>query len=300
MTTVIAILARDEEADLPRCLDSAAALVDDVLVIDTGSTDDTIAVARGRGADVLERPWVNFAHNRTELLAEASRRCDRILMLDADMSVDEGGTLPDGDADCYMATLGFGRLRYRLPFLVAAGKPWRYKGSTHSYLACDEPIVREDTDTFTVTHFGAGSGRDKLERDRDLLSPEANPRSIFYLAQTYRDLGEYDKAISLYMARAALGGWQEEVFYSLYQAGALLCAHRSFAQGAPLLIEAWKLRPGRAEPLRALGYSAHGVADKLPLSTDSLFVNTAAYKVTTPGQHERKWAMVKRAQELPE
>jgi len=278
VSSVLALIARDEQETLPRCLDSAAPLVDRILVIDTGSRDETIRVAREHGAEVLERPWRNFEHNRSELLAEASQRCERILMLDADMRIDEGGELPADEADCYMARLAYKGLRYRLPFLIRSSRPWRYRGAAHSYLDCPEPATRVNTDTFTVTHFGPGATREKLERDLELLQGDAQPRSIFYLAQTYRDLGMVDEAIRHYRARAALGGWDEEVFYSLYQAGCLLCKHRSFASGAPLLLEAWKMRPSRAEPLRALSAASSGVADKIPYPDDTLFVHDGAYR----------------------
>lgn len=278
MTVCAAILARDEQDALPRCLASAALLIDEALVIDTGSTDDTTAVAREHGAFVLDRPWVNFAHNRTELLQEAAKRADRILMLDADMAVDPGGSLPDDEADCHMATLRFGSLRYRLPFLISSRKPWRYKGAAHAYLDSPEPVQTVNTDAFAVTHFGPGCTTEKLERDLELLKAEADPRSLFYLAQTHRDLGHIDDAVAHYRARAMLAGFDEERFYSLYQAGALLCRYRSFAEGAPLLLEAWQMRPTRAEPLRALAYAANGVADKIPPPDDLLFIEEAAYR----------------------
>jgi tetratricopeptide (TPR) repeat protein len=286
------VIARDEAETLPRCLESVEELVDAALVIDTGSEDDTVEVARSHGAHVLERRWHNFAHNRTELLIEAGNHGDRILMLDADMVVDAGGTLPDQDADVLMAAMRFGSLRYRLPFLVAASKPWRYEGAAHAYLTCDEPATRADTDAFTVTHFGAGATREKIERDLELLQAEVgSPRSLFYLAQSYKDLGQWDQAIRHYRARAALAGWDEERWYALYQAGALLCRYVSFAEGAPLLLEAWRMRPHRAEPLRALGHSAHGVADKIPLPTDSLFVDERAYKTDAGLEHDDGWML---------
>ena len=60
---------------------------------------------------------------------------------------------------------------------------------------------------------------------RAALRAETNPfllaRYRFYLAQSYRDFGELDKALEHYLARAELGFWQEEVFISLYSAASL-------------------------------------------------------------------------------
>ena len=48
-----------------------------------------------------------------------------------------------------------------------------------------------------------------------------NRRYVFYLAQSYRDAGEREVALVQYDRRAAMGGWDEEVWYSLYQSALL-------------------------------------------------------------------------------
>ena len=108
------------------------------------------------------------------------------------------------------------------------------------------------------------------------------------MALTLRDLGETDAAIAAFQQRVALGGWDQEVFYSLYQIGLLL---RTQDQNSAIiqLLTAWNFRPTRAEPLlelarihRQLGqyalcelYASTGL--ELPPSTDSAFVHTEAY-----------------------
>jgi tetratricopeptide (TPR) repeat protein len=104
-----------------------------------------------------------------------------------------------------------------------------------------------------------GTRPEKFERDLRLLSEELepdphNPGTTFYLAQTLRDLGRPEEAIDVYRLRAWMGGWEEEVFYSLYQLGALSarCGHHDQAVSA--LFEAWSHSPHRAEPLYALAW----------------------------------------------
>jgi tetratricopeptide (TPR) repeat protein len=79
-----------------------------------------------------------------------------------------------------------------------------------------------------------------------------NGRNVFYLAQTYRDLGETARAIELYQRRAALGGWAEEAFYSLYQVGVLRERLGDWDAAVPALIAAWNYRSSRIEPLYQL------------------------------------------------
>ncbi len=279
MKTIAAIMVKNQSNLLDHCLASIDKLVDDIFVADTGSTDDTIETALAWGADVERVQWDGWSKTRNKVLAFARERADRILLLDADYTVE--GALPEyvvEYADCYCAMLHNGNLSYRLPFLVNARKPWEYRGAVHEALCCDEPYSTQDTDLFTVTHHGVTGGR--LEDDKRLLerAGAADTRNLFYLAQTYRDLGDWQSAIACYKARAELGGYDEERYIALYQAGCLCCAHRSFDEGQELLMQAWRLRPTRAESLRALAFCAMDVADRIPFPEgDALFIEPGAY-----------------------
>jgi predicted GH43/DUF377 family glycosyl hydrolase len=81
-----------------------------------------------------------------------------------------------------------------------------------------------------------------------LTADPENRRSVFYLAQTYRDLGRRALAIEHYRRRVELGGWDEEVFYAQLQEGTLI-AQDDLEAGTPVLLAAWERRPTRAEPL---------------------------------------------------
>ena len=79
----LCLIAKNEEALLPGCLQSVQGQVDDIVLVDTGSTDRTMAIAREAGATVLERPWDDdFSAPRN--LAARHATGDWILMLDAD------------------------------------------------------------------------------------------------------------------------------------------------------------------------------------------------------------------------
>ena len=59
----VVVLTRDEEVNIARCLDSVA-WAGQVIVVDCGSTDDTVPIARSHGADVVEQPWLGFSGQR--------------------------------------------------------------------------------------------------------------------------------------------------------------------------------------------------------------------------------------------
>ena len=81
----VIVLTSNEEKHLPGCLASIAGLASHVLVVDSGSTDRTVELARAAGAEVVHRPFTGFASQRNAALELA--RQPWILMLDADERV---------------------------------------------------------------------------------------------------------------------------------------------------------------------------------------------------------------------
>jgi tetratricopeptide (TPR) repeat protein len=83
MMISLCMIVRDEAATLARTLESAQGIVDEIVVVDTGSVDDTVAIAQSFGAKVHSFAWVNdFAAARNESLRHATG--DWVLVLDAD------------------------------------------------------------------------------------------------------------------------------------------------------------------------------------------------------------------------
>jgi len=84
----LTMIVRDEEANLAPCLESAAGLFEEIVVVDTGSTDRTAEVARSHGARVVSFPWVDdFSAARNAALDHATGRF--AFWLDADDRIDE-------------------------------------------------------------------------------------------------------------------------------------------------------------------------------------------------------------------
>ncbi len=86
-TLALSMIVRDAAAMLPVCLESARGAVDEMVIADTGSADDTINVAKQLGARVVSIPWTNnFAEARNRALLEV--KSDWVLALDADELLD--------------------------------------------------------------------------------------------------------------------------------------------------------------------------------------------------------------------
>jgi glycosyltransferase involved in cell wall biosynthesis len=79
----VVILTKNEAANLPPCLASVF-FSDDVLVLDSGSTDETCTIARSRGARVMTRPFDSFGRQRNYAMEAGQLRYDWVLHVDAD------------------------------------------------------------------------------------------------------------------------------------------------------------------------------------------------------------------------
>jgi glycosyltransferase involved in cell wall biosynthesis len=93
----VVILTLNEERDLPACLASLAGC-DDIVVLDSGSTDATAAIARAAGARVFVRAFDNFAGQRNHAQREIPFRHPWVFHLDADERM-----TPELDAECRTA-----------------------------------------------------------------------------------------------------------------------------------------------------------------------------------------------------
>jgi len=312
----LCMIVKNEQAVLDRCLTSARDAVDEIVVVDTGSTDDTIDLIRrelgGYGIDgeVHERPWVNFGVNRQQALelAVAADKADWLLFIDADEELATSDPkfyekLEPGVT--YEIEKHQGELRYAVHHLVnvRVGR-YRWEGPVHNYLVEVSGERRRETrkDVWIVYHEAEGAKshgvtqEEKFLRDARLLEAELerNPndsRSQFYLAQSYRDAEQLERAVECYKKRAAMeDGWDEERFIAQLEVGRIsIQLEKSESVVLSELLSAYALRPTRAEPLFELaryyrlkeGYAMATLFAKAgvqtPRPTDRLFVVESVY-----------------------
>ncbi|MFE7113510.1 glycosyltransferase [Streptomyces sp. NPDC057575] len=252
----LCMIVKNESKVIERCLASVRGLIDTWVISDTGSTDGTQELIRrtleGVPGELHEEPWVNFGHNRTLNISHARGKADYLLLLDADLTIRQDQRLPVLTADAYMIRHE-GQMEYRIRRLVRGNIGWRYEGVTHEYLTADTAVTQQNLDALVVVDFADGGSRhDKFERDERLLREDLqrdpdNARTVFYLAQTLRDMGRSDESAALYERRATMGGWSEEVYYALLQAGVLKAETDDWPGGMDALTRAYEERPTRLE-----------------------------------------------------
>ena len=219
----------------------------------------------GIPGQLIERPWVDFAHNRSESLALGTPHGDYLLVIDADeyLEIDPGFTMPALTADVYSFDLISGPHAYPKRQLLRAGAGWRYLGVLHEYAVTPGPFTEERMPgrLRTIRVMDGARSRDPMTYRRDalvleeaLLRDPGDSRTMFYLAQSYADAGEIDLAIDRYTKRIAMGGWDEEVWCSKYQIAKLLeRKEEPWPEVQQAFLEAFALRPSRAEPLFRIG-----------------------------------------------
>lgn len=126
MTLTTVILTRDEARHIRRAIESIASVTDHVLVVDSGSTDDTVAIAESLGAKVVRNPWRNYATQFNVALNHLPAGTDWVLRLDADevVSTELAGEIAAGIGGFGSEIAGVYVSR-RMSFL---GRPIRWGG----------------------------------------------------------------------------------------------------------------------------------------------------------------------------
>jgi glycosyltransferase involved in cell wall biosynthesis/Tfp pilus assembly protein PilF len=217
----LCMIVKNEEAELARCLGSVADLVDEMVVVDTGSTDGTVAIASRCGARVYPFRWVDsFAAARNESLRHA--RMDWIFWLDADEMLDGDNRVklrallaglkdenaayvmrqrsPAGPGSAAAVVADQVRLFRRLP-----EARWSYRVHEQILPALRRTGVDLRRSDVVIRHAGhedaALRGR-KLERDSRLISIENaerpdDPFILFNLGSIYHETDRPAEALPL-------------------------------------------------------------------------------------------------------
>jgi tetratricopeptide (TPR) repeat protein len=299
------MIVKNEMANLARCLSAVAPYIDCWVIGDTGSTDGTqdfirdFFAARSLPGELHSFPFHDFEQARNAALdcAYASPLAyDYLLLDDADMElvVEDEDFRTRLEAPCYTLLQRSG-VSYWNARIVRRDAGARYHGVTHEYL--DVPGGTKPLHGVWYKDHASGSNRvDKFERDIRLLleglkqEPDSH-RYWFYLAQSYRDAGQTERAAEAYAKRAEMGGWDEEAWYARLQLAR--CQRKLGDEGGFVrhALAAFNQRPHRAEPLYDLArfYRERGMTEASVLFSedgiglgrpdgDTLFIEDFVYQ----------------------
>ncbi|WP_405174117.1 glycosyltransferase family 2 protein [Paenibacillus sp. FSL H8-0261] len=225
ITISLCMIVKNEEEILPRCLASVKGLVDEIVVVDTGSSDRTIDIARSLGAVVYEYKWQDdFSAARNYAFAQGTS--DYLFWLDADDVLEEddasklmslkNSITPDYDSitmDYILSISENGQPLNRLKRnrLVRRDRMFQWIGYVHEYLAVSGRIFHSD---IAVTHKKVRAYSDRnlqlylRKRERGFPFSE---RDQYYFGNELLDNGRVSEAAEQYELFLALEqGWIED------------------------------------------------------------------------------------------
>jgi tetratricopeptide (TPR) repeat protein len=258
------MIVKNESKVILRMLESVVSIIDTYCICDTGSTDDTIELisnffeSKLISGKIISHPFVNFEINRNIALEACHGMSDFVLLMDADMVLNiRDFTKLDLvlDNHIYSILQGHETFYYSNMRIIKNDNKSRYVGCTHEYINCppgQNHIILDKSKLFITDYGDGGSKADKSERDIRLLTEDLsknvdNPRSLFYLANTYFDLSRLDEAIPFYLKRIEVGGWIQEIWYSYYRLGEIYKRKGEIQQAVMYWMEGFSVLPERLE-----------------------------------------------------
>lgn len=226
----LVLIARDEARCIQRCLDSARAWVDEICVLDTGSVDDTVAIARRCGARVAHAIWADdfsAARNAALAMTDAPWR----LVLDADEWIAGSAECLNEWRDAAPASLGAVCIT---SVIDGAGQPaqfapsWlprllplgvRYDGRVHEQPQGDLPRRRVPLqvwhDGYAAVQMQRKQGRNRKLLQRALAEQPHDAYPLYQLGKDHELAAEYASAEACYAPAMALAvhesGWYHDL-----------------------------------------------------------------------------------------
>ncbi|WP_051128182.1 glycosyltransferase [Paenibacillus sp. HW567] len=212
ITISLCMIVRDEEEALPQCLVSAQGIADEIIIVDTGSTDRTKEAAGAFTDLIYDYEWNDdFAAARNFAFSKATK--DYILWLDADDKFREedrlafislkAKLLPEVDSVMMYYNLvldekGLPTSRLKRNRLVKRTQQYRWIGAVHEYLEVSGHIEQSE---IAVTHAKNKAHTDRnlrIYRSREKQGEAFPPRDLYYYANELRDHAKPEEAVIMY------------------------------------------------------------------------------------------------------
>lgn len=219
----LCMIVKDEEEYLPKCLASINDIVDEIVIVDTGSSDKTVEIAKNFGAKVYYFKWSNnFSEARNESLKYATK--DWIFILDADdeltleskenfkmllsSELDEKAIYHFETLSYYGSSIEKDNIAVNLnPRLFKNNRGIHYEGEVHNQLISSEGDYNAVCKEIKIHHYGYIDKRivskDKRNRNIYILNEQIkkNPNNgfaYFNLGNEYGALDDMNKALEYY------------------------------------------------------------------------------------------------------
>jgi len=266
------MIVKDEEQDIKRCLDSVAPYIDYWVISDTGSKDRTMELIQeimdGHKipGELRQDAWKDFSSNRNIVLEEARKKADFVWFMDADDNFVSESDNPfaslNPDYKCMYMRFNIHDHDFNRLCIVNSKLDWKYHGVLHEVLLLDGksqegPLVPEGKVIARSSPTKRAESKEKkYANDAKILLKEhkkdpKNTRTIFYLAQSYRDSKQLEKSLKYYLLRLEYpkDGYVSELEVAAIEACKIMCTlKRRTSECLFMAMKAWGYNPFRPEP----------------------------------------------------
>ncbi len=266
----LCMIVKDEEDTLPRCLECVKGVADEIVIVDTGSSDATKTAAGNYTDKVFDFPWADdFSAARNFSFSLAV--CDYILWLDADDVLLPGDAArflelkksldPATDVVMMQYHTGFDAqghvtFSYFRERLVKRSRGFRWFEPVHEYLETFGQIVFSD---ICITHQKVHPpvpGRNLAIYETILKGGGSlTPRGLYYYARELKDAGRHADAVEAFERFLSEGkGWVEDDICACTELAACHKALGGIREELGALLRSLEYDVPRAETCCALGY----------------------------------------------
>lgn len=232
------MIIKNEEENILKYFEKNMSYFDLFCIVDTGSTDNTLTILKNLisknnfNGNIYERKWVDFSYNRNECLEYSRNMAPWSYMIDCDDNIEgEKFCNLDDSLSGYLIKIKTGNvtqisnlkesyITYSRYHLFNNNYVWKYKGVVHEYAYCNVMNGKLYESNYMIVRTEGCRSKDPnkymndaLLLENELLKKECNKgRTLFYLAQSYRDFGNKEKAIYYYLLRSEFNGWIQETY----------------------------------------------------------------------------------------
>lgn len=300
-TLSLFMIVKNEEENLADCLDTIKDSVEEIIILDTGSTDKTIDIARSMGAKVFnskqftsETKIEDFSFSRARNEAMRHATGDWLVWMDADDRLINDEMIFSPEFDAYYATIKYGNTSYHQCRFFRNYWGVHFSGAVHEFAVIDN--CRLGTMQRCVFEHLPGEKPGRIDRNLSILNKEyqndpTNKRTLFYLANANREAGEHEQAVIYYKGYIESGGnFHDEVALAHYYLAlshycqskydlALKAAHEAMAfddkWGEPYAL-AGECYYFKGQYRKAISYLT--IAYEMPFPKTTMFVEKNRYR----------------------
>ena len=265
----LCMIVKNEEEVLARCLDCVEGIVDEIIIVDTGSSDSTKEIASHYTDKIYDFTWIDdFAAARNFAFQQATK--EYLFWLDADDIISDDNRVkflalkdildPAVDSvtmNYYLAFDQYGNVTTsnRRNRLVKRSKHFQWIGAVHEYLAVYGQIFDSDVAVIHKSEWHDSDRNLKIYEKRLAAGEAFSPRDQYYYANELLDHHKYEQAIEWYQKFLATGqGWIEDNLAACRKAA--VCYHQLGDSDNALkyVLQSFEYDTPRAEFCCQLGY----------------------------------------------